>query len=1730
MSDQFYSYLTDKIIKFFRNNPLRSGDKFFIQFEEEEEVESLYLALKNNTLYKAFKYEDKEHNENYETYYLDFDSVKLIIASTYGGVHPDFLANLRNVVGVEEGYLNKAILFIHNSTLDSIVGGTGSFHKEGMPFNVKKIIEDLEAKVTTSNFCETDKAILRMHLISKQRELEGGNPSIFEYKELLSVVEKSVIELNEYNNFGLFPDKNIGNFSEKKLEKRLESNAINYTKVQEIHNYGMSESKLERYYDEKGVERLKEDDWNEVEFEEIIKYIENKKNKPVIEYIPIMSNSFVWDRAEGNSKVKSQIRNILVFNVDDSEEYSLELCFTEFVKKGNITEGLHSISESSGKRLVTKLINISGNASFYYIKYKEGTSTFQFRIAIVSNPPYYLNVLKTDYSIITKGRVDDNYILINSDDTVITFNEYNDNEIDIVINEQDQLVFLEDNKLKINTDDQYPFTDDNAMVKFRLCINDCVIPFRKASAIDKPKPIDGMKLWKLKRDNKTSFEYSNDNKLIHGTKSYFAREDFRNNLELEKLYIEQGKLSLYESSDKYNQLELAVDGKVSEQFDEIIKYFKRNRILPSLAYLDDELKQIYTQFLEVYIEELNKLKDGNYLSKEHRDLFFLGTIKRTVNEQELLLTPLHPLNLAYQLHINDIDTSIILESELDLLQRFQQLYLLPIISQDPYTKERCTMIPIEQNHSAEWKIYVDESLPRYKGSKDYVSKLVSEKIEEFVDHFEYLFTIGDGAPIIINLFNTGDSHEILQGIFKYYVKLLRSKKPKEILSMVINGYIDKNVTNTFDEFAAIDDVETLKKMFGLDLNVDEMNEEDVVDLYREKVNFYSKDISDTELHFAHITFVEMLDESEVNLTSMEDIPTGVVFNCISSGNASTLLGDTFRTGFGTKHAMKNSTLMDLAIKMNAINAAINGNQYSRDKCSTISISNRKQIGLDKIYDASNWVTFIDPKVDLSYFKNDPSAKDLIIIHYSDQYNTTSSGYDAITVTRKSRQYQNVIEEYLVEKGVGEAKERSPMIINTFNAVNGDWLLRLLSNKSYFPKEKLSILSAIKYSLKRFSNDNVIWIPISLEEILRVSGGVGLRKNSLFSAKNLGFENNGATSDDVLLIGIYNTERPKITFYPIEVKVGKNANDTIEKGIKQATETKRIFRDTLQRSEDIRHKIYRNFFMQLAVSSAEKLVLYEIGDETQKWDEVINSDLRRKLLNEEYDIVSSINSNMGDACVLSFKAGSHNVEDKMRDGILIIEESESAGINMIAKKLNEIDISPIKFELSFESTLNVMEEIIKKPDIENEDIPKNEKLIINEDIEDNADVLPLEYTGLDDAISPEGADDSHIDSPISNRNMMIHFGTKQDLKKELYWEPNNSSKVFHTNTGIIGTMGTGKTQFTKSLVTQILRESKYNLNSNEIGILIFDYKGDYNNTKEDFIKATNANVYSLCDLPFNPLSLTLSEFPKPMLPLHTANSLKETISKAFGLGIKQETLFRELIMDAYDKFGIKKNDSNTWSYKAPTLQDVYNIYINREDLKEDSLYAAFSNIIDFQIFERDSSKTMGLYEFVKGVTVIDLSGFDPGIQNLVVAITLDLFYSQMQGHGHSKLNGDLRQLNKFILVDEADNFLSKNFASLKKILKEGREFGVGTILSTQLLSHFSSGDNDYSNYILTWVIHNVSDLNYKDIRYIFNTKNKSEEEFIFSKIKRLKKHHSLVKMGDSDNPISIRDKAFWELKE
>ena len=1715
MSDQFYSYLAEKIIEFFRANPLTSGSKYNIQFEKEEEVRNLYEKLKDNTYYRDYEYKDPNGEVKYKSYQLDFNGVQLIVSATIDDVQPDFLTRLRNMVGVEPGYETKAILFIHNTTLDSIMGGTESFAKEGMPFHIDSIQKDIKSELEGSSFTEVDKEIINIDLERKKNVLFKDNNSIFEYREVLDILNKGCINREQYKDFGLFYDSKLSEFEGKELKNRIKDNALYFNRVDEIHNYGTPETQLEKYFEEKGIEKLKVNDWKDVEYREVKKSVDEKKLIKPLEYL---SASLEWDKEEGPSKAKSRIRNIIIFNEKRAESVDLEFSFDDYLRKEYIykTEGEVDAS-TSGKKLKVTIKDIEGKSNFYKVIYKDEKVKFEFKIVMLKCNEKYLESIKSRFSLVVKKK--EQYISVNTNDSSITFNEFAEGNItNYEIDSNNDVINIEsDERLTVKISENFEYENDSDLARFNLKIGNELVPIGMVGTTEKVVPIEGFKVWKLKREKSSDFKLIGDNKLQHGTREYFTRDEFRRNLDLEKQIINLEGLSFIDTVDGLEAIDLDLNSDVKKVYCNILEYYRVSKKLPSLTYLNDDLKSLYDDFINAYIKALNNIEEGSYLTQSEKNLFKIGTIKREVEDRELIFTSLHPLNIAYQLHLlNCIDDETMAD---EVLKKFTSTYLLPYIV-DENDK---LYIPMEQQHTPEWKYYVDENLPRYKSSRDFVSKLVNEKLEEFVGHFKYMFEMGSNAPIRINLINTGDSKEILQGIFKYYVKQLKSDKAKEVLPMDLFIYSNKNITNAFEEVAFNENINSLKEIYNLDLKVDHMSEEDVLNLYREKVHFYTKKLEEG-IEYAHITFLEMNNEAKKVTSNMNDIPSGIILNGMISGVPSVFLGDSYRTGFGTKYTNTDNKVMNIATRLNAVNACSAGEPFNSNQCKAISVPNNSKTTLDKIYDASHWITFIDPKVDLNFFKNDPKAKDLLIIHYSDQY-TTAGGYDAITVTRKSGPYQRVIEEFLTKKGIENAHDYSPAVINMFNAVNGDWLLRLLSSKSHFPKEKISILSAIKLALAEFKKDNIIWVPISLEEVLRVSGGAGLKQSEgFFSAKNLGFDT-GVTSDDLLLVGIETINNEVfIHYYPVEVKIGENNSTYIQKGIDQAKRTKKIFNETLLPDENgdltSTQKVYRNFLMQLVITSAEKLNLYNVCDE-ENWIQVIDSDLRRRLLNEEYEISNSFDYSIGEAAVISFKKGVTFNYIRVEDEVMVIEMSEEDGINFITKSVKEIrEIVDGVDVVGTESTvINDIPDVKEIGDSSEEiDIITQTKLLPDES--ETNEPVGTTITETQSDYIPEVNDEE--------RNMQILFGINEKNNKEVYWYPNDTDKVFHTNTGIIGTMGTGKTQFTKSMITQIYRESKYNVDGKNVGILIFDYKGDYNKSKTDFVESTNANVYELYHLPFNPLSVIKAKNSKPMLPLHTANSLKVTLAKAFGLGIKQETLLRDLIMEAYEKRGIIKNKPDTWDNPAPTLKDVYDIYVNRDDLKEDSLYAAFSNLIDFEIFEPDPLETKSLFELIDGVTVIDLSGYDPDIQNLVVAITLDLFYSQMQAYGHSGVKGSLRQLNKMILVDEADNFLSKDFETLKKILKEGREFGVGTILSTQLLSHFSTGENKYSDYILTWIVHNVAEINPKDAKYIFNAQAKSDQEVICNKIKSLNKHYSLVKMGDSDRPIFMKDRAFWEL--
>lgn len=1766
MLNEFYNFIAKKIDAYFQTTyaegKLLIGETFCLKLDTEDMVSNVSDALHEIATSKgicgSFTLQC-ENGETYQTYTLKLGNSEIIIAPQINGMTSDFLcATLRN----EANSAQMPILMISANPIDSAISGSKNMASNGMPFYGDELMKEIRDMVNDSTqLTDVEKSILSYELKRRDTDVFSDKASLYEYRDLLAIMTAGKIQRESFNGFRLFyidGKKEYTNEGASAVDKKIKENNKLFDKIDVCFRFGNVSSELPKYFDDSFITRMENaqrkdpENWStEFTYSEIMAQIQKHQAKidnplrieteDISIYGALPFNSLEYGtewliRNEGSQTAKKRQKNIVIFNKDKFNELHIRFnCNARILQSDVLPDDLHYDKE--GKDFIFTLV--ASGICFHKIEFHDSANDIKyiFKICMMDlSSAYMLSVIKHCYTIDYKKKKDirirlsgiSNNLIFNENASTIKTEKLDDSELYYCT--FDQCLHLHSTEEELS--------NYSSGLRIDIDFAGITVPFIMVPDEVKSKEITGKGILREKYATKHSLEFKAD-KIFSDTQEYFVKANLLRELRAEEKIINDnilvGKCKKDYITDQISITadELTQNEQLRQAYLEFVGIMKSLRTLPSLAYCKDTLRESAQKYVDSFMKLFSDLSEGSTLNEEQENALSVGTI--TVgNNDEIILTPLHPINVAYQLalcseHGIEETTDVIIE-------RLNSLNLLP------YIKRKKSIFKVsDQQNSLEWKYYASVENKKYRGSWRFVPKLIEEKITEFISHFRYIFTDINNKTIKINLINMGDCSEVFIGIAQFFIHAINhNPNVEELTRFELHIYSENRLDNAFSN---IREYSTLKQYLsdykleiasGVSMNTLE-------GIFSKNVECYFHEDRGKSYNYAHISFYEMESEITSEQAFMSDIETGISLNGILSGIPSSKYSTKYRTGYGSKYA-PNVELIRLSNLYNSlIQVETTGNPYYKGLSISTQIDEKAESKMDEIYSASNWVVFVEPKVDLDFFCEKEANSDLLIIHYSDQY-TTSSGYDAITVTRKSKQYAAVIHDYLKTRGVDTSTEDIHRIINLFNAVNGDWLLRLVSSKrstkdSTFSREKISIVAAIKLLLAILRHDDIIWIPISLEEMLRVSCGAGLSQgDSILSAKNLGFEK-GPTSDDLLFVGVDKSgQTPKIYLYPTEVKTGINNNDVIKKAFAQVSATSNGLQNAFGAGDikKIVSKVNRNFLMQLIVTSCKKMKSYHV-DDSQNWDIVLD-ELREALLNENYRLSSNIQEVLGKGAVLSFRTGVVGRRTSFKDDIInFIEVPETDEYGLILKSVDEI-AQEIRSEKNSElmtldnvSLEKLTGDTIRLIATDLSDNTDNQATAENSEQTDNSTNNTKSYAA--DVENTESTSDIKESAPSVDiePGMKIMFGTNEQNGEPVIWKPNDTTQLFHTNTGIIGTMGTGKTQFTKSLITQLYQNQADNVDSKELGILIFDYKGDYNESKPDFVEATNAKIYKPYHLPFNPFALTKSAVFKPLLPTHTANAFKDTLSKVYNLGPKQQATLLQCIMEAYSAAGISPGNPATWDNEAPTFYQVYQRYVNDDDIKKgDSLAAALDKLSMFEIFEADPSETKSLFEMLQGAVVIDMSGYDPDIQSLIVAITLDLFYSQMQASGSSKMDGQYRQLTKMILVDEADNFMSEGFPSLKKILKEGREFGVGTILSTQFLKHFGSGDDDYSKYILTWIVHNVSDLKNGDVDFVFHTEPKSNESnMLFNRIKGLEKHHSLIAIG-TGSPIYLHDKAFWQL--
>jgi len=347
---------------------------------------------------------------------------------------------------------------------------------------------------------------------------------------------------------------------------------------------------------------------------------------------------------------------------------------------------------------------------------------------------------------------------------------------------------------------------------------------------------------------------------------------------------------------------------------------------------------------------------------------------------------------------------------------------------------------------------------------------------------------------------------------------------------------------------------------------------------------------------------------------------------------------------------------------------------------------------------------------------------------------------------------------------------------------------------------------------------------------------------------------------------------------------------------------------------------------------------------------------------------------------------------------------------------------------------------------------------------------------------------------------------------------SDTRLNQLNVGVVGDLGTGKTQLLKSLVYQIAKSGVDNQGVKP-RVLIFDYKKDY--SSEDFVKAVGAKVVKPYRLPLNLFDVAgAGESAAPWLDRFKFFS--DVLDKIYtGIGPVQRQNLKRAVREAYEHCAPLG--------RQPTIYDVHSNYQAFLGNKSDAPLSIIDDLVDMEIFSREPIAGDGFDKFLDGVVIISLDalGQDDKSKNMLVAIMLNMFYEHMlriPKRPYVGTSPQLRVVDSFLLVDEADNIMRYEFDVLRKVLLQGREFGVGVILASQYLKHFKAGATDYREPLLTWFIHKVPNVTQQELGALGLS---GEISPLAERVKSLAVHECLFKTFDVSGEI-IKGAPFYSL--
>lgn len=1256
--DRLASYLDD----YFRVNPPKPGDILAVKFHSStltDRFTNAFLKLCDKEGPPVGRdSEDRAVVPVYSSPDGALAHVARVVPSSHEGplshheVTQGFATRLRNEVSesVHDGNPRAALMIMEDrAVLDTLEASEELFSEDG-PLG----FEDFRTHLLDPETCESAPGRAVLGAVNDVIESELADPDDPQVLETLCKLRDAVDDRNEeqladlvselpgFIREDLFRGDWFGKTeSEEDLrsaaQQTLEDNQKHASEIQRAFQVGRdTTASLESNYERQFVEEvMQSSDWRRVSHADARKFTKTEPT-PQFEDLEVDVDLLrVYSHGEDDSRLERSI-----IGVPDTGQIKITLKFTadlDGVPMEILGADGDAIADPAidGSKVDSILKNLPADQSTFAVfnlyvgkETTSGTPTHQFKIAAV--PEWFFHASE---SVSWDIDVHDEHLVAHGVDEMVldppeSFST-EDEEREVRLTSAEGTSVVLDAPLRLvpdagSFDERLPFTisppDKGRPVPAAITLE---IPEPETSEVTLPLMLSAMTdpdNWADKRLLlPEKLEVDTDQGKIHtpGAGGIGLEEEALLLLQAEAQMVEEGSIhprkvrgekvgpgSLDDDWDHDIPAELA------SAYEDLFDHFRDGPEIPSTDPWDEETQERVQDVLDAYIDAVAALpSDGPFLGYEI--LRALGTI-RSESVEKVWLTPFHPIMLAYALRVAKWrDKELVPGDHIDGFRSPRFLSALNPTGLLPYrlAEDQGQLLRgIIDEHDALWAVYSPVSAPGSE-TPQYLDRVVRDKLTSFVEAFPILFRMHPDRTLAINLINMGDLEPFIEGLFGFYGDIddLDVEPPRILLRVYGGPAHGEALDEFFSEYTESRLRERLEK-----------RNDEIVDTLRSRVTYiHEGPYSDDTHQTAHVTFFRGLLEERMGVMSNSSLPPGLLADGLFPRESIDVkpnkAGTLYTVGFASDPD-DTGRIHRIARIANALEAGLRNSSYQPNQALKKDIHSKHRANLADLWEDSLWVIHVQPNVGIDFYiepGKTQDSEDLVMIHYSDQYDASSPDFDVITSTKHRAPYLEALENALRKADLHDVLNPQD-VLSRLVAVDGELALEIHRAKDTKIQELIGFIGGLGFShhlLTRTASDHV-WVPISLREFARHDRSHRGRDEGLLQYRPTGFK-----SDDLCFVGIpKDPSDDRLQLWVVETKGG---SASIKKGRKQV-------RNAREELEEIFHPD-RNFadqqilygeFGKVVVDLTRRMRNY--GVLTAETEETVR-ERERSLLEGEYEI-------------------------------------------------------------------------------------------------------------------------------------------------------------------------------------------------------------------------------------------------------------------------------------------------------------------------------------------------------------------------------------------------------------------------------------------------------------------------------------------------------------------------------